>query len=195
MGSPDLRRASSQAVRALLALPSHVPNEGGGMAELLTLDDLFLHELRDLYDAEQRLTKALLDMADAATSADLKQAFRSHLTETKMHVTRLEQIFGMFDVEAKGETCEGIKGLIEEGDDLLSEDAADAVADAGLIASAQKVEHYEIAGYGTLRTWADLLGRAEAAQLLEFTLEEEKKADHKLTEVAARLNLRAAVGT
>jgi ferritin-like metal-binding protein YciE len=164
------------------------------MAELLTLDDLFLHELRDLYDAEQRLTKALPDMADAATAADLKQAFQDHLTETEMHVARLEQIFGMFGVEAKGETCEGIKGLIEEGDDLLGEDAADAVKDAGLIASAQKVEHYEIAGYGTLRTWADLLGRTEAAQLLEFTLEEEKKADQKLTDVAARLNLRAAVG-
>jgi ferritin-like metal-binding protein YciE len=98
----------------------------------------------------------------------------------------------MFGEKAKGETCEGIKGLIEEGKDLLDEDAADAVRDAGLIASAQKVEHYEIAGYGTLRTWANLLGRQEAAQLLEFTLEEEKRADHKLTAIAERLNLRAA---
>jgi ferritin-like metal-binding protein YciE len=162
------------------------------MADLLSLDQLFLYELRDLYDAERRLTKALPDMADAAISAELKQAFQTHWNETETHVARLEQIFGMFGEKAKGETCEGIKGLIEEGKDLLDEDATDAVRDAGLIASAQKVEHYEIAGYGTLRTWANLLGRQEAAQLLEFTLEEEKRADHKLTAMAERLNLRAA---
>src|SRR5206468_2091880 len=97
------------------------------------LDDLFLYELRDLYDAERRLTNALPDMADAATSADLKQAFQSHLAETETHVARLEQIFGMCGQEAKGETCEGIKGLIEEGEELLGEDAPDAVKDAGLI--------------------------------------------------------------
>ena|SRR5438105_2021709 len=162
------------------------------MAKLLTLEDLFLHELADLHDAEQRLTKALPEMEKNAISTTLKQALRSHLTETETHVTRLEQIFGMFGQKAKGETCEGIKGLIEEGQDLLDEDAQDPVHDAGLIASAQKVEHYEIAGYGTLRTWAVLLGRKEAAQLLEFTLDEEKQADQKLTEIARLLNLRAA---
>src|SRR6266576_1970860 len=162
------------------------------MTELQTLHHLFLHELRDLYDAEQRLTKALPEMAEAATAVDLKQAFQAHLSETETHVARLEQIFAMLNERAKGESCEGIKGLLEEGNDLLDEDAAEAVRDAGLIASAQKVEHYEIAGYGTLRTWANLLGRKEAAQLLEFTLDEEKQADQKLTEIARRLNLRAA---
>src|SRR5437763_15922520 len=162
------------------------------MAKMSTLQHLFLHELADLYDAEQRLTKALPEMEQNAISTELKQALQSHLSETETHVTRLEQIFGIFGNEAKGETCEGIKGLIEEAKDLLDEDAEDPVHDAGLIASAQKVEHYEIAGYGTLRTWADLLGRKEAAQLLEFTLDEEKQADQKLTEIARRLNLRAA---
>jgi len=162
------------------------------MAKMSTLQHLFLHELADLYDAEQRLTKALPEMEQNAISTELKQALQSHLSETETHVTRLEQIFGIFGKEAKGETCEGIKGLIEEAKDLLDEDAEDPVHDAGLIASAQKVEHYEIAGYGTLRTWAGLLGRKEAAQLLEFTLDEEKQADQKLTEIARRLNLRAA---
>ena len=109
--------------------------------------------------------------------------------ETETHVIRLEQIFGMFDAAPKGETCQGILGLIDESDDLIDEDA---VADAGLIAAAQKVEHYEIASYGTLLTWAELLGRNVAARLLEFTLAEEKQADHRLTEVASRLNMRAA---
>jgi ferritin-like metal-binding protein YciE len=162
------------------------------MAEMMSLKDLFVYELRDLYDAEQRLTKALPDMAKAATSPDLKAAFQAHLTETETHVARLEQVFGLFGEAIEGETCDGIKGLLEEGEELLDEDATEEVRDAGLIASAQKVEHYEIAGYGTLRTWADLLGRRDVAQLLDFTLEEEKKADHTLTQIAQRLNLRAA---
>jgi ferritin-like metal-binding protein YciE len=162
------------------------------MADLVTLEDMFLHELGDLYDAEQRLTKAIPKMIEAAHASELKSALQSHLAQTETHVTRLEQIFGMFGAKAKTITCEGIKGLLEEGKDLSGEDADESVADAGLIASAQKVEHYEISGYGTLHTWAQLLGRHEAAQLLEFTLGEEKGADQKLTEVARRLNMRAA---
>src|SRR5262245_29545403 len=165
------------------------------MAELVSLDDLFLHELRDLYDAEQRLTEAIPKLVEAATAPDLKNALQAHLSQTETHVARLEQIFGMLGEEPEGSTCEGIKGLLEEGEDLLDEDADEAVADAGLIASAQKVEHYEIAGYGTLHTWAQLLGRHEAAQLLEFTLGEEKSADQKLTDVAMKLNVRAATKT
>jgi ferritin-like metal-binding protein YciE len=161
------------------------------MSEMMRLEDLFLHEVRDLYDAEERLTKAIPDLIEGAYSPELKEALQAHLTQTETHVTRLEQIFSMFGEKVKGETCEGIKGVLDEGDDLLDEDAEEAVSDAGLIASAQKVEHYEIAGYGTLVTWAKLLGREEAAQLLEFTLAEEKEADQKLTEVARQLNVRA----
>jgi len=161
------------------------------MAELTRLEDLFLHEVRDLYDAEKRLTRAIPKLVDAAHSRELKQALQHHLTETEAHVTRLEQIFSMFDEDAKGETCEGIKGLLSEGESLLDDASDDAVSDAALIAAAQKVEHYEISGYGTLCTWARLLGRDEAAHLLEFTLAEEKQADHALTDVARRLNVRA----
>src|SRR5437763_3740457 len=157
------------------------------MAKMSTLQHLFLHELADLYDAEQRLTKALPEMEQNAISTELKQALQSHLSETETHVTRLEQIFGIFGNEAKGETCEGIKGLIEEAKDLLDEDAEDPVHDAGLIASAQKVEHYEIAGYGTLRTWAKLLGNQEAAALLQETLDEEGQTDKTLTNLAEKL--------
>jgi len=162
------------------------------MAELTTLEDLFLHEVRGLYDAEHRLMKAIPKLIKAARSPELRLALQAHLVETETHVIRLEQIFGMFDAAPKGETCQGILGLIDERDDLIDEDAEGAVADAGLIAAAQKVEHYEIASYGTLLTWAELLGRNVAARLLEFTLAEEKQADHKLTEVARRLNMRAA---
>jgi ferritin-like metal-binding protein YciE len=165
------------------------------MADLMTLDELFLHEVRDLYDAEQRLTKAIPKLIEAAHATELKRALETHLGETETHVARLEQIFGLLGEKPKGETCEGVKGLLDEGEDLIGEDADEAIADAGLIGSAQKVEHYEIAGYGTLHTWAQLLGRHEVAQLLEFTLAEEKHADQKLTDVARQLNVRAAAKT
>jgi len=162
------------------------------MADPLTLEEMFLQEVRDLYDCEQRLIKALPKMSETAATPELKQAFESHLAETEMHVTRLEQIFGMFGQEAKSDTCKGIKGIIAEGEDILDEDTDPWIRDAGIIAAAQKAEHYEIASYGTLRAWAQILGRQDVRQLVEFTLEEEKHADEKLTGIASRLNARAA---
>lgn len=156
-----------------------------------TLEDLFLDELKDLFDAEKRLVKALPKMAKGAESEELREAIESHLEETKNHVARLEEVFGHLDKAAKGKTCKAMVGLIEEGSDLLEEDATPAVLDAGLICAAQKVEHYEIASYGTLRTWSELLGYEQITALLDETLEEEKAADEKLTEIAGSLNLEA----
>ena len=130
-------------------------------------------------------------MEKAASSPELKQAFASHLTETETHVERLERLFGLFDQKPNADTNDAIKGIISAGDDVTGLDS-DAVRDAALIAAAQAAEHYEIAEYGTLRTWARVLGRSEAVQLLEFTLEEEKKTDQKLTDIAGRLNYEAA---
>jgi ferritin-like metal-binding protein YciE len=161
------------------------------MADPKDLNGLFIKKLRHVYDTEQRLTKALPKMEKAATSPDLKQAFRSHLTETETHVERLERLFGFFDETPNADTDDAIKGIISAGDNVSGIDS-DAVRDAALIAAAQGAEHYEMAEYGTLRTWARVLGKNEAVQLLEFTLEEEKKADQKLTDIASRLNYEAA---
>jgi ferritin-like metal-binding protein YciE len=161
------------------------------MADPKDLSGLFVKKLRSLYDNEQRLTKALPKMEKAASSPELKQAFASHLTETETHVERLERLFGLFDQKPNADTNDAIKGIISAGDDVTGLDS-DAVRDAALIAAAQAAEHYEIAEYGTLRTWARVLGRSEAVQLLEFTLEEEKKTDQKLTDIASRLNYEAA---
>lgn len=161
------------------------------MADPKDLTGLFIKKLRHVYDTEQRLTKALPKMEKAATSPDLKQAFRSHLTETETHVERLERLFGFFDETPNADTDDAIKGIISAGDNVSGIDS-DAVRDAALIAAAQGAEHYEMAEYGTLRTWARVLGKNEAVQLLEFTLEEEKRADQKLTDVASRLNYHAA---
>ena len=161
------------------------------MADPKDLSGLFVNKLRHLYDTEQRLTKALPKMEKAATSPDLKQAFRSHLSETETHVERLERLFGFFDEKPNADTDDAIKGIISAGDNVSGIDS-DAVRDAALIAAAQAAEHYEMAEYGTLRTWAKVLGKNEAVQLLEFTLEEEKKADQKLTDIASRLNYEAA---
>ena len=161
------------------------------MAEPKDLNGLFIKKLRHLYDTEQRLTKALPKMEKAASSPDLKQAFASHLSETETHVERIERLFGLFDQKPNADSNDAIKGIISVGDDVSGLDS-DVVRDAALIAAAQTAEHYEIAEYGTLRTWARVLGRSEAVQLLEFTLEEEKKADQKLTDVASRLNYQAA---
>jgi len=153
------------------------------MANIGTLDELFVDELRDLYDAEKQLTKALPKMAKAASSEELRAAFEEHLEQTEGQVQRLEQIFEALGQKATGKKCAAMAGLVKEGEEL-ADDAQAAVRDAGLIAAAQKVEHYEIAGYGSARTHAQLLGNDEAVQLLEETLEEEKETDQKLTELA-----------
>ena len=149
-----------------------------------SFDDLFLIQIEDLYDTEQRLTKALPKMAEAATSGQLKQAFQSHLTETEGHVSRLEQIFREINQEPKRETCEAMKGLIAEGEEMIKAHGDSDIKDAALIAAAQRVEHYEISGYGTARSFAQRLGLTQAANLLEQTLEEEKAADEKLNTIA-----------
>jgi ferritin-like metal-binding protein YciE len=148
------------------------------------MEDLFLHELRDLYSAEKQLTKALPKMAKAAGSDNLREAFESHLEETQGHVERLERIFEELGKAGRGVTCKAMQGLIEEGSEALELDTDDAIRDAAIIAAAQKVEHYEMAGYGTVRTFAELLGHDAAARLLQETLDEEKAADEKLTDLA-----------
>ena len=152
--------------------------------KLQTLEDLFLHELKDLYSAENQLVKALPKMAKAATNPDLKAGFEEHLEQTKLHVERLTQIGKELGQKLSGHTCKAMEGLVEEGADLIDEDAEDSVRDAGLIGAAQRVEHYEIAGYGTARALATQLGHDEFAELLEETLNEEKETDAKLTELA-----------
>jgi ferritin-like metal-binding protein YciE len=161
------------------------------MAHANSLKDLFVTNLRRVYDAEQRLVKALPKLRDAASSEELKRALQVHLEETEVHVDRIDQIFGWLDEKAKATTCESIKGILDDGKDVMNLDAEGAVKDAALIAAAQETEHWEIALYGTLRTWATALGENEAMQALEVTLEEEKNADALLTNIAATLNLRA----
>jgi ferritin-like metal-binding protein YciE len=160
--------------------------------EFNSFQDLFLDQIGDLYDAEKRLTKALPLMAEAAKAPELRRSFEQHLIETEGQVQRLEQIFRMLGREPKRETCEAMKGLIKEGDEIVKATGDPDVKDAALIAAAQRVEHYEISGYGTARTFALHLGHEEAAQLLEQTLREEKKTDQLLTEIAERsVNVRA----
>lgn len=152
---------------------------------LESLHDLFVHELKDLYSAETQITKALPKMADAANSEALQQAFATHLHETERHVERLEEICRELQVSPRGQKCVGMAGLLEEGKELLKEDATDWVLDAALIGAAQRVEHYEIAAYGTARDHAEKLGLFRAAKALQQTLDEEGAADQKLTEIAA----------
>lgn len=159
---------------------------------MLTLEDLFLDELKDIYDAEKRLTKALPKMAKSASSAKLRKAFESHLRETERQIDRIEKVFAQLGKAARGKKCEAMTGLVEEGSELMNEDAAVGVLDAGLIAAAQKVEHYEIATYGTLIAWAKTLGHKQIAGLLATTLREEEATDKKLTKLAAELNAKAA---
>jgi ferritin-like metal-binding protein YciE len=155
--------------------------------ELNTLHDLFVAQLKDLYDAEHRITEALPKMAEAAHSPDLKHAFQQHLEETETHVIRLEQVFRELGLEPERETCEAAQGLIAEGDEVINADGAAAVKDAALIAAAQRVEHYEMAGYGTLRTFAHQMGHDRLAVLLQETLDEEGNADKILTEIAEQV--------
>jgi ferritin-like metal-binding protein YciE len=152
--------------------------------KLNTLEDLLLHELKDLYSAETQLVKALPKMAKAASHQELKVAFEDHLEQTEGHVERLNEIGEMLGKKLTGHTCKAMKGLVEEGADLIADRAGPAVRDAGLIGAAQRVEHYEIAGYGTARCLAEQLGHPEVAELLEQTLEEEKQTDENLTELA-----------
>jgi ferritin-like metal-binding protein YciE len=152
--------------------------------KLSTLEQLYISELRDLYSAENQLIKALPKMAKGASSPELKDAFQTHLEQTKGHVERLEQLFEQLDESPKGKICHGMKGLIEEGSEILKEDAEDSVLDAGIIVAAQKVEHYEIASYGSVRTFANLLGKDEAARVLQSTLDEESETNEILNRLA-----------
>jgi ferritin-like metal-binding protein YciE len=164
-----------------------VPNEG--------LKELYVDELKDLYNAENQLVKALPKMAKAASSEELRAGFEEHLEQTKSHVQRLEQIFEMLDESPKGKKCKGMEGLIEEGSEIMEEDFEGALLDAALIGAAQRVEHYEIAAYGTVRAFAEELGESEHASLLAETLEEEKETDEKLTELAKQINVEADEGS
>ena len=159
--------------------------------KLETLQHLFVEQLRDLYDGEQQITKALPKLIEKSTHEELKDALQEHLDVTREQIRRLDQIFGMLGEEASGVTCKGMKGVIAEGDGLVGEAKDASVRDAGIIASAQRVEHYEIAGYGTVRTYARLLGKQEIANLLEQTLQEEKEADQTLSEIADSVNVEA----
>jgi len=162
--------------------------------ELDTLKDLYVEEIKDLYSAERQLIKALPKMAKAATEKQLQEAFRTHLRQTAEHAARLEQICSDLGVSPRGKKCVGMEGLIEEGSELIKENPEPHVLDAGLISKAQRVEHYEIAGYGTVRTYARQLGLDSHAVLLQQTLDEEGQTDHLLTELAeAGINVEAEV--
>jgi ferritin-like metal-binding protein YciE len=152
--------------------------------ELQTLKDLYFHELKDLSSAEQQLVKALPKMAKAASNKELAAGFQEHLEQTKGHAQRLEQILSSHQQTTRGAKCKGMAGIVAEGAEMIEEEADNEVKDAGLIAAAQRVEHYEMAGYGTARTFAELLGDKEGAKLLALTLEEERETDRKLTKLA-----------
>ena len=154
--------------------------------KLDSLENLFLHEIRDLLSAEKQLVKALPKMAKGAANATLQDAFHEHLEQTKNQVQRLEQVFQIMGKPARAEQCKAMEGLIEEGAELLEEEGSEAVKDAAIIAAAQRVEHYEIAGYGSARTLTEMLHQEEAADLLQQTLDEEKETDRKLTEITMR---------
>jgi len=161
-----------------------------------TLNDLFIDQLRDVYNAENQLVKALPKMAKAASAPELRDAFTQHLEQTRGHVERLEEVAEKMGVKPKGKTCHAMEGLIEEGKEWIEEDAEPDVMDAGLIAAAQKVEHYEIAAYGCLCTWAKQLGDEESFDLLQQTLAEEKETDETLTQLAENsINQRAQTPT
>ena len=160
-----------------------------------TLRDLYVDHLRDLLDAEHQIVKALPKMAKAASAPDLQKAFNDHLEQTQGHVQRLEQVFQSLGMAARGKKCKGMEGLIAEGQELMEENAEPDVLDAGMIAAAQKIEHYEMAGYGAVRTYAQILGMKDQVKLLQQTLDEEGMADKLLTQIAERhINADAASG-
>ena len=156
-----------------------------------TFEDLLVDEIKDLYDAEHQLTKALPKMAKAATSPDLKSAFESHLKQTEGHIKRLEQVFEGLGKKPTRKTCAAMNGLVEEGSEVIEEEMDPEVKDAALIGAAQRVEHYEMAGYGTVRTFAHLLGHHDLEAILQETLDEEGAADEKLTSIASKINVKA----
>ncbi len=164
------------------------------MSKITSLRDAFVEQLRDLYSAETQLIKALPKMAKAANSSELTQGFEEHLEQTKGHVERLEQILESLEEKPTGKKCKAMAGLIEEGGETIHEDASPAVKDALLIAAAQRVEHYEIAGYGTVKAYADILGEEGAVKLLDETLQEEAETDEKLTELSTTINAEAQKG-
>ncbi len=157
-----------------------------------SLKQLYVEELRDIYDAEKQLIKALPKMAKAANSDELRSGFEEHLEQTKGHAERLERIFSALGEKSTGKKCKGMQGLVNEGSEMIGEDFEGDVRDAGLISAAQRVEHYEIAAYGSVRAYASILGEQDAVSLLEKTLEEEKETDEKLTELAKGINAGAA---
>ncbi len=159
--------------------------------KLENLQQLFVKELRDLYDAEHQITEALPKLIDAAHNPQLKSALQEHLQVTRQQISRLDQIFQKLNQKATGETCKGMKGVIKEGDEIVSAGGDPSTVDAGIISAAQRVEHYEMAGYGTVRTYAQLLGQQEMARLLQQTLNEEEEADQKLTQIASSVNVEA----
>ncbi len=160
-----------------------------------SLRELYVEQLKDLYDAEQQLIKALPKLAEASSSDELRNAFEEHLDKTGQHAQRIEQIFEGMGQKAKAPKCKGMEGLVKEGSEVIKEEDIDGeVKDAALIAAAQRVEHYEIAGYGTVRTYATLLGENEAANLLQQTLDEEKEADQTMNEIAEQINVEAGHG-
>ncbi len=159
--------------------------------KLENLEQLFLQELRDLYDAEEQITEALPKMIETANHNELKNALQQHLEVTRQQIQRLESIFSTLGEDPSGQTCKGMKGVIKEGDDIVSQGGDQATVDAGIISAAQRVEHYEMAGYGTVRTYAELLGQKQIASLLQQTLDEEREADEKLTQIARSVNLEA----
>lgn len=160
--------------------------------QLETLHDLYLTELRDLYSAENQIVKALPKVIEKTTNPELRQALESHLEETRGHVTRLEEVFQMHGEEAKKQKCKGMQGVLDEGEEMLGYDAPPEVRDAAIISACQRVEHYEMAAYGSVRTYAEQMGHERAAALLQQTLDEEKEADEKLTDIAeSRVNIEA----
>lgn len=164
------------------------------MPKIKTLHDLLIEQTKDLYSAETQLVKALPKMVKAATDERLKEAFQKHLAQTEEHVVRLDQIAKILEFSPKGKKCLAMEGLVAEGQETISEDAADSVMDAALICAALKIEHYEIAGYGTLREFSELLGYDEVRALFEATLEEESATDEELTEIASSINIEAEQG-
>ena len=170
---------------------SHKHLDVGELMPEKGLKELYIDELKDLYNAENQMVKALPKMAKAASSEKLRAGFEEHLEQTKGHVSRLEQIFESLEESPKGKKCKGMAGLVEEGSEIIDGDIEDGLKDAGIIGAAQRVEHYEIAAYGTVRAFAKTLGQSEHASLLEKTLEEEKETNEKLTELAKQINAQA----
>jgi ferritin-like metal-binding protein YciE len=193
---PSRQGARCAALRLLLLIrgsftPDNLRSTTEFFMQNTSLQDLFIQELKDLYNAENQLVKALPKMAKAATDPELQRAFTDHLKETTNQVSRLEKIFANLEVSPKGKKCKAMEGLILEGKEAMEEYEDDTIRDAALIAAAQRVEHYEIAGYGCVRTFAKLLGNDEAAELLQETLDEEGNADKLLTSIAENINVEA----